>query len=167
MLTGYFGNTIGLAKTGNGLMALTAANTYTGPTQISGGTLQLGTGTSGQDGSIAGSHGVTDNAALVYALFGNQTAGYAIGGSGSLTKTGGGLLMLAGANTYTGGTSVENGTLQLGSNNALGLGGLTADSGAVDLNGFSLTAANGNALPWLAGAAGLITAIARAAGRRP
>jgi autotransporter-associated beta strand protein len=95
----------GLATLG-GAVILTAPNSYSGPTTITGSTLQLGTGADGQDGSIAGTSGVTDNAALVFNLAGTQTASYAISGSGSLSMVGSGNLFLSGSNTYTGGTFV-------------------------------------------------------------
>jgi autotransporter-associated beta strand protein len=105
------GNSQGITINGNGNTVFAGVNTYAGPTAINGGTLQLGDGTSGHDGSIAGTSGVTDNAALVYNLFGNQTASYAISGSGSVTKTGAGKLTLNGGNSYTGVTKVNAGTL--------------------------------------------------------
>ena len=68
------------------------------------------------------------------------------------------MLTLAAPNTYTGGTTVNGGTLQLDNAAAFGAGGLTVANGVVDLNAFGLTAANGNALPWLSGgSAGTIT----------
>jgi len=98
-----------------GTGTFTKANTYTGATTISTGTLQLGDGTTGNDGSLTTS-GITDNAALAYNLFGNQTAGYNISGSGTLTKSGAGTLILTGANTYTGTTTISSGTLQVSNN---------------------------------------------------
>ena len=116
-----------LTTIGASTLTLSASNTYTGATVISNGTLQLGTGQSGQDGSIASTSGVTNNAALVYNLYGNQTAAYAIGGSGSLTKFGSNSLTLSGSNSYGGGTTLSGGTLVAANNAALG-------SGAVSLN---------------------------------
>ena len=55
-----------------------------------------------------------------------------IGGSGSLTKTGGGTMILQSNNTYTGGTTVEDGTLVLGNNQAIVPGsGLTVGDPSV------------------------------------
>ncbi|WP_223166583.1 phosphatase PAP2 family protein [Nonomuraea sp. SYSU D8015] len=52
-----------------------------------------------------------------------------IGGRGGLTKTGTGALTLTGDNRYTGGTSVEAGTLVAGSPDALGRGPVTVRGG--------------------------------------
>ena len=133
---------ISLIKSGSGSLTLAGASNYTGSTTLSGGTLQLGTGSSGQDGSIVANGGVTNNAALVYNLFGTQTAGYAISGSGTVTKQGGGTLVLNGNNSYAGGTSIQNGLLQLGSANALGgssAGALAANGGTLDLAGYGVS----------------------------
>jgi len=61
---------------------------------------------------------------------------------GGLTKQGAGMLTLNAANSYSGGSVVNGGSLQLGSVNALGSGGLTVNSGAVDLAGYSPTVAS-------------------------
>ena len=45
-------------------------------------------------------------------------------GSGTLTKAGAGMLTLTGANTYSGGTTLLDGTLRVGNNSALGTGEL-------------------------------------------
>ena len=49
-----------------------------------------------------------------------------ISGAGSLVKTGDGLLVLNGANTYSGGTSLNGGTIRVGNNAAFGTGAVTA-----------------------------------------
>ena len=103
---------------------------------------------------------MTDNAALVYNLYGPQTtiSAYAIGGSGSVASLGPGLLILSKSNGYTGGTYLGGGTLQLGNVNALGSGGLTVNAGALNLN------ANSPTVAYLSGAGGLITDYSSGAG---
>ena len=120
-----------LVKSGAGNETLTGANTYTGSTSVTGGSLQLGTGLFGQDGSIAGTSVVSNNATLIYDLYGNQTASYPIGGNGNLVKLGPGQLTLTGTNTYTGGTFVDGGELVLTNNEAVA-------------DGSSLTVGNGS-----------------------
>ena len=91
-------------------MGLTGSNTYSGTTTISGGTLQIGDGTT--DGSIGSSGNIVDNAVLLYNLVGTQAYANAISGSGSLRKQGGGTLTVSATNnTYNGGTSINAGTL--------------------------------------------------------
>ena len=54
-----------------------------------------------------------------------------ISGDGSLTKIGGGRLILTGANTYTGRTVVKRGTLSVSDRT----GGLTVIAGSVEVDG--------------------------------
>jgi fibronectin-binding autotransporter adhesin len=67
---------------------------------------------------------------------------------GSIIKTGAGPLTLSGANLYTGGTTVSNGTLALGSTAAIGTGALTLSGGNLDSSVASLVNANNNAQNW-------------------
>lgn len=63
-----------------------------------------------------------------------------ITGNGGLTKVGQDLILLNGANTYGGGTRVENGILQIGRDNSLPTGTslvMATTSGVFDLNGFN------------------------------
>ncbi|MGA2259487.1 MAG: autotransporter-associated beta strand repeat-containing protein, partial [Thermoguttaceae bacterium] len=103
--------TMGLTKLGPNTLTLTGSNAYSGLTTVSGGTLQLGDGTAGHDGSIAGD--ITNNSALVYNLNGNQTYAGSISGNGNVTKAGPGTLTLANANTYAGSTYITAGTVKL------------------------------------------------------
>ena len=116
---------------GTGTEVLTGSNTYTGTTTITAGTLQLGDGTS-QNGSVAGK--ITDNAQLTFANPNAQTYSGTITGSGSLTKTGTGVLILAGTNIYSGGTTVNVGILVV----ANGSNGSATGSGTVILSGGTL-----------------------------
>ncbi len=74
-----------------------------------------------------------------------------LSGPGGLVKSGAGTLALATDNSYTGGTIVKAGTLQVGNANALGTGGLTVTGGTVDLNGYGIT------IPSLNGKTSIIT----------
>ena len=72
-------------------------------------------------------------------------------GAATLVKIGSGWMQLAASNSYSGGTSVENGLLQLGNSAALGAGALAANGGTLDLAGNSVT------VPSFSGAAGTVT----------
>jgi len=135
-----------LTKTGIGTMVLTGANSYTGGTTISAGTLQIGS--AGTTGSLTGA--VTDNATLAF----NRTDTYggtvsnAISGTGAVAVNGG-TLTLGGTNNYSGGTTISGAgtTLMLGSATALGANtsaATVAAGAALDLNGTVMT--NTNAL---------------------
>lgn len=56
-------------------------------------------------------------------------------GSGKLVKTGAGTLKLAAANTYSGGTSLNGGTLEVAAEAALGSGALSVTGGILDVTG--------------------------------
>ncbi|MCQ2371549.1 MAG: hypothetical protein MJ058_05790 [Akkermansia sp.] len=62
-----------------------------------------------------------------------------IAGAGTLIKGGTGTLLVETANTYTGGTSIEKGTVVMGSASALGSGDITMTVGTLDLGGHSLS----------------------------
>jgi outer membrane autotransporter protein len=105
-----------LTKQGGGVLVLTGENTYTGGTTISAGALQVGDG--GATGSILGN--VSNNAVLIFNRSAGMAYGGVISGTGTLNKHGNGTLVLTGENTYTGGTSIGAGTLQIGSGGPTG-----------------------------------------------
>jgi autotransporter-associated beta strand protein len=104
-----------LTKSGAGTLTLTGSNTYSGGTTVSAGTLQLGDGAA-NNGYVQGN--ILDNAAVAFANPAAQTYSNVISGAGSLTKSAAGTLTLSGSNTYSGGTTVSAGTLQLGDGSA-------------------------------------------------
>jgi autotransporter-associated beta strand protein len=117
-----------VTKVGSGTLTLTGSNTYAGTTTISEGTLQLGDGTSGHDGSLACAN-IVNNANLAYNLSAEAVYVGNIAGTGSLAKSGAGTLTLTGSNTYGGTTTVSAGTLRV--NGAIGsTAALTVASGA-------------------------------------
>ncbi len=123
-----------LTKTGGGTLILTGTNTYTGTTTISAGVLQVGNG--GTTGQL-GSGDIVNNSELVYNRSDDFTVANTISGVGGFTKEGAGTLTLSGANSYSGGTTVSDGTLQLGRNDAAGSGGLTVNGGTFAMGNYS------------------------------
>jgi autotransporter-associated beta strand protein len=123
---------------GPGKLILLGANTYTGGTEVTAGTLQLGNGTS--DGGIDDGVTVDSGAALVFDEHNQFTMG-SIDGAGGLQQSGAGLLILDGNNTYTGGTTIDSGkTLQLGSTLTPGsIVGNVADSGLLDFHNIGVS----------------------------
>ena len=108
-VTGAISGTGQLTKTGSGALVLIVTNTYSGGTTISAGTLQIGNG--GTSGSIVGN--VTDNGTLAFDRSDTVAFGSVISGTGSLVQLGSGTLVLTGTNTYSGGTTISAGTLQI------------------------------------------------------
>ncbi|MDH4986713.1 autotransporter-associated beta strand repeat-containing protein [Aminobacter anthyllidis] len=105
-----------LDKLGLGTLILTGDNTYTGKTTISAGTLQLGDG--GTSGSVAGD--IINNSVLAFNRSDDALviSGY-IGGTGRLEQNGTGTTTLTSANFYTGGTTINAGTLQIGNGGSI------------------------------------------------
>lgn len=116
-----------LVQSGTGTLTLTGANTYTGGTTVSAGTLV------GNTTSLQGN--IVDNAAVVFSQTTTGTYAGAISGTGSMTKTGAGTLILIGENTYTGGTTISEGTLQIGNGGTTGsLVGVIVNNAALVFN---------------------------------
>ena len=106
-LSGVISGVGSLTKDGLGTLTLTGTNTYSGGTTISAGTLQVGNG--GTAGSITGN--VIDNGTLAFNRSDSVTFDRVISGTGNVVKLGTGRLTLTEANTYTGTTTVNGGSL--------------------------------------------------------
>ncbi|MFP4681126.1 MAG: autotransporter-associated beta strand repeat-containing protein [Chitinispirillaceae bacterium] len=124
-------------KFGSGTLLFTDANTYSGPTTINSGTLQIGNGASG---SVTGD--IVNDASLVFHRTGSLSYGGIISGGGAVTKSNTGTVTLTGANTCTGATNVSEGTLVLN-------GSLSSSS--------DVTVSSGSVLAGTGDAAGSVT----------
>jgi fibronectin-binding autotransporter adhesin len=110
------GGATALTKSGAGKWIVDGNNTNSGTVTVAAGTLQVGAG--GASGTL-GSGNIVDNGTLIFNTSGTVTNG-TVTGTGSLTVDGGGTVVLPGDNGYTGGTTVNNGTLQVGIGGATG-----------------------------------------------
>jgi fibronectin-binding autotransporter adhesin len=138
------------ALTQNAASALTLSNTnsYSGATTINAGTLQIGNGLSA--GSLNAASAITVNGTLSFNRSDAITQGThfstaAIGGTGSIVQNGTGTLTLNAANTYSGGTTLNTGTLIIGNAAAAGTGTI-AQSNSSSLLKFDTTGTITNAM---------------------
>ena len=112
-----------LVKKGPSILTLAGANTYTGKTTVSAGTLRFGNGTSS---SVTGTSEVTIAAGATLRVEGphGTTLEFPINGAGNLefsnTTAADGIFLYKGENTITGTTTVEKGILQIGTNSTTG-----------------------------------------------
>ncbi|MGO9913725.1 MAG: beta strand repeat-containing protein [Isosphaeraceae bacterium] len=147
-----------IVKSGTGTLTLVGANTYSGGTTISAGTLQIGAYDALGTGLVTVSAGAVcslGSPMTVSELTGSGTVdlnGYALSvnvannlspsfsgtiangagsAAGSVVKTGPGTQTFSGANTYSGGTTISGGTLQVGSGGSLGSGAVTDNASLV------------------------------------
>lgn len=114
-----------LLKSGTGNTLLSAANTYSGTTTVTGGTLTFGGSTSALTGSL------TNNATVAFAQSADSSFGNAISGTGSIVQNGTANLTLSGPLSYGGTTTVNSGTLTLASSTSGLTGNAVVNSGLV------------------------------------
>jgi autotransporter-associated beta strand protein len=157
--SGIFSGPGTLNKTGAGTMVLSGVNSYTGPTNVTAGTLQISASeriVNTSDLNVSG--GTFDVQTFsetlgIVTLFSGTISGSGAGtltgssytlqsgtvsaimaGGGTVTKNTAGTVILSGSNTFTGSTTISAGILQVNTNNALG----TAASGTTVANGAAL-----------------------------
>ena len=110
-----------LTKLGDGTLVLTGSSTFSGPTTIEAGALQLGSGAAG--GSVAGA--IVNSGTLILNRSDATTLGNAISGSGLVRKLAANTVTLTASNSFLGGTFLEQGNLQVNAAGALGSGTVT------------------------------------------
>jgi fibronectin-binding autotransporter adhesin len=173
-ISGVATGTGGFTKTGDGTLILSGANTYTGGTRVSEGTLQAGSATAfggstnymdvvagatlalgGYNisvGALTGSGQVNLGAnTLTSDTTGSSIFSGTISGTGGLTRTGGGtgVLAIAGCgNDYTGATTITGSTLSVA---CLADGLLDSAIGASSSASANLVIANSGALQYTGG----------------
>ncbi len=130
--SGVLGGTSGLTKTGAGTVILSGANSYTGPTVINAGTLQVGDG--GASGMLAGASEITvgesgtltyNSSTVINGVLNN------ISGTGTINKSGA-QMGWTGSNIFSGTINVLSGKLAFsGSESEDGQPNVNIASGAV------------------------------------
>ena len=153
-----------LAKFGAGTLVLTGTNTYTGGTTVNAGTLGITNGNAIGTGLLALAEGTTLRLDGTFTLANNitvagdpsfdVTAGNTATLNGTISdasapapfgvveKVGSGTLVLAGTNTYSGGTVISAGTLDVRNNSSVGTGKVTLDGGTFLAGANNLTFVN-------------------------
>ena len=111
-----------LTKNGSGVLVIQNANSYTGGTIINAGRLGLNNGQGLGTGDVL----VLQGAQL---SLGGVTVANAISGAGQVVKTANNTGVLTGANTYSGGTDIQQGNLLVNTPGSLGSGGVAMAAG--------------------------------------
>jgi len=159
-----------VTQNGSGTTVLTGANTYSGGTYVNAGMINfsnagnLGLGKITLDGGglqwAAGNTADISGKLIVLGASGGKldtngndvTLATGIGGLGGLTKTGAGTLTLTDISTYTGATTIDQGTLALAGTGALASATSVALTSAATV--FDMSAGGNQSLAHLSGVAG-------------
>ena len=129
-LTGTLSGTGTLAKSGAGVLTLSGTNTFTGGSEVRSGTLEILSSHALGDGSVEVGTGAI-LAVKAGSLGSSVSISNAISGTGELLKSGSGLVVVTGSsNTFTGGTHIGAGTLEIRQSGALGSGSVAIGASA-------------------------------------
>jgi autotransporter-associated beta strand protein len=130
---------ISLSKTNTGTLYILTTNDYAGVTAIQQGRVQVGNGV--VSGSL-GSGSLVNDGSLVFALPDNRTLSNVVSGAGTLCQVSASTLTLAASNSYTGGTGISAGALQVATGGALGSGPITNQGQLIFNSASNLTVAD-------------------------
>ena len=99
------------------------------------------------DATVSPTSTTFNNSSRAYTI--SSTGGFGIGGAGSVSLTGAGSVTMNTTNTYSGGTNLANGTLNINTASAIGTGRLTINSGTIDnTSGSPVTLSTNNLQTW-------------------
>jgi autotransporter-associated beta strand protein len=160
------GGGIAVTQLGTGTVTLAGSNTFTGTTRIVAGGLTLGHANALQNstldmntgdvgtlafgltgtntyviGGLIGSRNIATSGSVVLSVGGNGTSGTfsgVVSGGGAFAKTGAGTLALAGANTYTGTTTIGGGVLRADVADVASTSGALGNGGSIRFTGGTL-----------------------------
>ncbi|HEV8607904.1 MAG TPA: autotransporter-associated beta strand repeat-containing protein, partial [Tepidisphaeraceae bacterium] len=125
-----------LTKELGGTLILATNNTYSGSTEINGGTVRVG------DGGTTGSTGTgpinINQGTLAFARSNALTVASVINGPGDVVQNGSGSTTLTGANTFGGGVTVNSGAMRLGNVTAAGTGGIVVNASGMLVSAASI-----------------------------
>jgi rhamnogalacturonan endolyase len=127
---GAISGSLALNKTNSGTLIVLTANNCDGVVTIGQGVVQLG------DGATVGTLGnssIVDNGLLLVQEPDGSVLDNSISGTGVVVQAGAGTLTLTASNTYTGGTTISTGTLQVGDGAWFGFGNIS-NSGTLAFN---------------------------------
>jgi fibronectin-binding autotransporter adhesin len=117
--------TTGAIAVNGGILDLQTNSQSAGAVTLSSGSI-VSTGATGSQGTLTGSSYAVNNGS------GTAAISAILAGTGSaLTKSGAGILVLSNANTYTGGTTINGGTVSISADNSLGNGNITLGNGTL------------------------------------
>jgi fibronectin-binding autotransporter adhesin len=127
-IEGNISGNYSLTKQDSGSLTLNGINSYLGGTTVAGGTLI------GDTDSLQGNISIETGAIVTFDQGASATYTGVMSGGGSMTKTGTATLTLSGANEYSGGTTVSDGTLQVSTSTISATGNIANNDATLIFN---------------------------------